>query len=109
MVTKGDGGDREINQEFRINVYILLYIEQITNKDLPCSTGNYIQYFVINHNGKESEKGMYIYILAYWRRQWQPTPVLLPGKSHGWRSLVGCNTWSCEESDTTEQIGRAHV
>ena len=34
----------------------------------------------------------------------QPTPVLLPGKSHGWRSLVGCSTLGCEESDTTEQI-----
>ena len=28
-----------------------------------------------------------------WRRQWQLTPVLLPGKSHGWRSLVGCSPW----------------
>ena len=28
-----------------------------------------------------------------WRRQWRPTPVLLPGKSHGWRSLVGCSPW----------------
>ena len=28
-----------------------------------------------------------------WRRQWQPTPVLLPGKSHGWRGLVGCSPW----------------
>ena len=28
-----------------------------------------------------------------WRRQWHPTPVLLPGKSHGWRSLVGCSLW----------------
>ena len=28
-----------------------------------------------------------------WRRQWHPTPVLLPGKSHGWRSLVGCGPW----------------
>ena len=28
-----------------------------------------------------------------WRRQWQPNPVLLPGKSHGWRSLVGCSPW----------------
>ena len=37
----------------------------------------------------------------YWRRQWHPTPVLLPGKSHGWRSLVGCRPWGCEESDTT--------
>ena len=33
-----------------------------------------------------------------------PTPVLLPGKSHGWRSLVGCSPWGREESDTTEQL-----
>ena len=39
-----------------------------------------------------------------WRRQWYPTPVLLPGKSHGWRSLVGCSPCSREESDTTEQL-----
>ena len=39
-----------------------------------------------------------------WRRQWQPTPVLLPGKSHGQRSLVGCGPWGREESDTTEQL-----
>ena len=38
------------------------------------------------------------------RRQWQPTPVLLPGKSHGWRSLVGCSPWSRKESDTTEWL-----
>ena len=36
------------------------------------------------------------------RRQWHPTPVLLPGKSHGWRSLVGCSEWGREESDRTE-------
>ena len=30
-----------------------------------------------------------------WRRQWHPTPVLLPRKSHGWRSLVGCCPWGC--------------
>ena len=29
------------------------------------------------------------------RRQWHPTPVLLPGKSQGWRSLVGCSPWGC--------------
>ena len=29
------------------------------------------------------------------RRQWHPTPVLLPGKSHGWRSLEGCSPWGC--------------
>ena len=38
------------------------------------------------------------------RRQWHPTPVLLPGKSHGWRSLVGCSPWGRKESDTTEQF-----
>ena len=38
------------------------------------------------------------------RRQWHPTPVLLPGKSHGRRSLVGCSPWGCEESDTTERL-----
>ena len=38
------------------------------------------------------------------RRQWHPTPVLLPGKSHGWRSLVGCSPWGREGSDTTEQL-----
>ena len=38
------------------------------------------------------------------RRQWHPTPVLLPRKSHGRRSLVVCSPWGCEESDTTEQL-----
>jgi len=38
------------------------------------------------------------------RRQWHPTPALLPGKSHGRRSLVGCSPWSREESDTTERL-----
>ena len=38
------------------------------------------------------------------RRQWQPTPVLFPGKSHGRRSLVGCSPWGHEESDTTERL-----
>ena len=38
------------------------------------------------------------------RRQWQPTPVFLPRKSHGRRSLVGCSPWGREESDTTERL-----
>ena len=37
-----------------------------------------------------------------WSRKWQPTPVLLPGESHGQRSLVGYSPWGCKESDTTE-------
>ena len=43
-------------------------------------------------------------LCARWRRQWHPTPVLLPGKSHGRRSLVGCSPWGREESDTTELL-----
>ena len=39
-----------------------------------------------------------------WRRQWQPTPVLLPGKSHGRRSLVGCSPWGHSESKMTERL-----
>ena len=42
--------------------------------------------------------------LPNWRRQWHPTPVLLPGKSHGQRSLVGCSPWGLEELDMTEQL-----
>ena len=37
-----------------------------------------------------------------WRRAWQPTPVFLPGKSHGQRSLAGYSPWGCKELDTTE-------
>ena len=40
----------------------------------------------------------------HWRSKWQPTPVLLPGESQGWRSLVGCCLWGRTESDTTEQL-----
>ena len=40
----------------------------------------------------------------YVTRRWHPTPVLLPGKSHGWKSLVGCSPWGHEELDTTERL-----
>ena len=38
------------------------------------------------------------------RKKWQPTPIHLPGKSHGWRSLAGYSPWGFKESDTTEQF-----
>ena len=55
----------------------------------------YRQYYYIQYT---------IQYTIYQRRQWQPTPVLLPGKSHGRRSLVGCSPWGHQESDTTEQL-----
>ena len=39
-----------------------------------------------------------------WRKKWQPTPGLLPGKFHGRRSLVGYSPWGPKESDTTEGL-----
>ena len=39
-----------------------------------------------------------------WRRKWQPTPVLLPGKSHGQRRLVSYSSWGLKESDMTKQL-----
>ena len=61
--------------------------------------------------GKEYVKAVYCHpaYLIYMqstlqRRQWHPTPVLLPGKSHGWRSLVGCSPWGRWGSDMTELL-----
>ena len=52
--------------------------------------------------------GFFFYIELYelfiWRRRWHPTPVLLPGGSHRWRSLVGCNPWGCWKLDMTERL-----
>ena len=39
-----------------------------------------------------------------WRRKWQPTPVFMPGKSHGLRILVSYSPWGGKELDTTEQL-----
>ena len=44
-----------------------------------------------------------------WRRKWQPTPVFLPGESHGRRSMVGYSPWGCKESYTTEQLHSLHL
>ena len=52
-------------------------------------------------SGGQSIRCTYMY---GWRRQWHPTPVRLPGKSRGQRSLVGCSPWGSEESDMTERL-----
>ena len=43
------------------------------------------------------------------RRPWQPTPLFLPGESHGQRSLAGYSPWGHKESDTTEVVERVHT
>ena len=47
--------------------------------------------------------GKELIYIHFWRK-WQPTPVLLPGKCHGRRSLIGYNLWYCKESDITERL-----
>ena len=66
--------------------------------------GQHLDYgFLAYRTGGEYISILFTYAL-FWRRQWHPTPVLLPGKSQGWRSLVGCSPRGSKESDTTEQL-----
>ena len=72
------------------------FILQIFLLSVPCIPTTVVLFFLT-----------FNFILEYsWsrRRQWHPTPVLLPGKSHGQRSLVGCSPWGPEESDTTDRL-----
>ena len=54
--------------------------------------------------GQDWATSLSLFTFMHWRRKWQPTPVLLLGKSHGWRSLVGCSPWDREELDMTEHF-----
>ena len=71
------------------------------------STGHFLVEAIFNltlHLKQLEKEEMKNSRVSRWRRQWHPTPVLLPGKSHGQRSLVGCSPWGREESDTTERL-----
>ena len=52
--------------------------------------------------GHDWATSLSLFTFMHWRRQWQPTPVFLPGGSQGRGSLVGCRLWCCTELDTTE-------
>ena len=52
----------------------------------------------------ESKADVLECMIKNFKKEWHPTPVLLPGKSHGRRSLVGCSPWGREESDTIERL-----
>ena len=83
-------GDTKRNRQ-----YGMLNLEQIYHVKSAHS-------FLTSH--KRVSRGYYLGQSHAGRRQWHPTPVLLPGKSHGWRSLVGCSPWGRWESDTTERL-----
>ena len=54
--------------------------------------------------GRNWATSLWLFTFIHWRRKWQPTPVLLPGKSHGRRSLEGCSPWGRWGSDMTERL-----
>ena len=84
-----------MGREFEKILYAWLHLKWLTNKDLLYSTRNSARCYVAAWMGGEFRGEL---------RQWHPTPALLPGKSHGQRSLVGCSPWGCKESDTTERL-----
>ena len=65
----------------------------VDDKESTCNAGDP---GVISVSGRSPGEG------NGYPRQWHPTPVLLPGRSHGRRSLVGFSSWGREESDMTE-------
>ena len=75
---------------------------------------NFYSYIEKKKNVKSREKpftkssyinvSWFVVVQSLQRRRWHPTPVLLPGISHGQRSLIGCGPWGHEESDRTERL-----
>ena len=66
-------------------------LRKTKGKDFPCGSDSKVSAYNAGDPG-----------LVLWRRKWQPTLVLLPGKSRGWRSVVGYSPWCRKELDTTE-------
>ena len=58
---------------------------------------------------RHKRHGVNPWVRKIWSRKRPPTPVLLPGKFHGQRSLVGYNPWGCKESDTTEHTAQLYT
>ena len=58
--------------------------------------------------GHDWVTSLFSFYSSFWRRKWQPTPVFLPGESHGCKGLVGYSLWGCKESDTTKQLTHTH-
>ena len=86
-----------------LNPLLVLFLKCFTSKyviqDLP--RGPVIK-------NPPANAGLTLVLEDPWRRKWQPTPVFLPGESHGQRSLAGCSPCDLRESDTTEVSQHAH-
>ena len=75
--------------EFKL-LFFLLQLTKILGRYFETMNIFFLSYFCI------------LVLASIWRRKWQSTPILLPGKSHGQRSLVGYSPWGRKESDMTE-------
>ena len=93
---------RELLQTYNIHAF------KVLSKKL-------VEYLVVNGNGVVTMYHVSVNLHTFYfrhffcinlstfgGRQWQPTPVFLPGESQGWGSLVGCHPWGRTESDMTE-------
>ena len=90
--------DRQIDKKYVIYTYIyLLYIW--SHVDFPCGSDGKESACIAKNPGFDLWFGK-----IPWRREWQPTPVFLPGKSHGQRILVGYSPWGHKESDIIEWL-----
>ena len=100
----------------RFNCHVL-YTKMIRHRCLKNSISSIIRFEILFPGGSDGKASAYSVgdlglIPGFdpwvrkipWRRKWQPAPVLLPGKSHGRRSVVGYSPWGRKESDTTEQL-----
>ena len=81
------------NTLLKIFAYIFKYIDFPGGSDSKASVYNAGSLGLIPESGRFP-----------WRRKWHPSPVFLPGKPHGRRSLVGCSPWGCKEVDVTERL-----
>ena len=94
------GSRRKMNSCYRNNLEMISIIISLTKfkSEIPknISLRTSLRYIITKH----ALRLLLCTTSNGWRRQWHPTPVLLPGKSHGQRSLVGCRPWGREESDT---------
>ena len=93
-----------------MSIFIHIYnILQITRFKMVFNVLNIfnregVKIYIPIHTHTHTHIYICIHIHTHQRRRWHPTPVLLPGKSHGWRSLVGCSPWGCKELDRTERL-----
>ena len=76
-------------------IFFFVWFSMLISRSIHVATNVIISLILFLFNG---------WVIYRWRRQWHPTPVLVPGKCHGRRRLEGCSPWGRWGSDTTERL-----